>query len=140
MVMYQMITGDYPFGGRNIDDLKQNHAQGVYKVPKPLKFPRQALISSICVCASNLKSVKFGTSSKNTHFFRSVILLRTGILAHKHDYKEPSRLIQSRKLAAFLAFSRMTVLFIVIEVTLKHSSMLEGCRWLPRSRHKSSSR
>ena len=33
-VMYQMLTGDYPFGGRNIDDLKQNHAQGVYKVPK----------------------------------------------------------------------------------------------------------
>ena len=37
MVMYQMITGDYPFGGRNIDDLKQNHAQGVYKVPKHTK-------------------------------------------------------------------------------------------------------
>ena len=42
-VLFQMLTGEYPFEGRDMDDLKQNHAQGVYKVPSHIKVSASCL-------------------------------------------------------------------------------------------------
>ena len=33
-LLYQMITGEYPFIGKDLNELKRNVKQGVYKIPK----------------------------------------------------------------------------------------------------------
>ena len=33
-LLYQLITGEYPFFGKDLNELKLNVKQGVYKIPK----------------------------------------------------------------------------------------------------------
>ena len=33
-LLFQMLTGEYPFRGNDLNELKRNLKQGVYKIPK----------------------------------------------------------------------------------------------------------
>ena len=33
-LLFQMLTGEYPFHGNDLNELKKNLKQGVYKIPK----------------------------------------------------------------------------------------------------------
>lgn len=37
-VLFQVLTGEYPFIGRDFDDLKRNIQQGKYRVPKHISL------------------------------------------------------------------------------------------------------
>ena len=42
-VLYQIITGEYPFIGQSLDELKQNIANGVYSIPKHAQITASCL-------------------------------------------------------------------------------------------------
>jgi len=42
-VLFQMLTGEYPFGGRDYEDLKANIGLGIYKVPKHVQVSPSCL-------------------------------------------------------------------------------------------------
>ena len=42
-VLFQMLTGEYPFAGKDFAELKVNIANGVYKVPKHVQISANCL-------------------------------------------------------------------------------------------------
>jgi serine/threonine protein kinase len=36
-LLYQMLTGELPFRGSNMEELKRNLTQGAYKIPKQIE-------------------------------------------------------------------------------------------------------
>ena len=42
-LLFQMLTGEYPFHGRNMSELKNNLKQGVYKIPKQTQVSHECM-------------------------------------------------------------------------------------------------
>jgi serine/threonine protein kinase len=42
-LLFQMLTGEYPFFGKDLEELKENVKQGVYRIPKDIQISFECL-------------------------------------------------------------------------------------------------
>lgn len=71
-VLFQILTGDYPFAGRDFADLKRNMEMGVYRVPKHIQVSPACLDFLNCCLRFNSAKRKNWDELLQHHFLLAI--------------------------------------------------------------------
>ena len=69
-MVYHILTGERPFFGRNIDELKHNIDRGTFKIPKDMDFSLEC-ISFVASCLKSDSNKRLDWQQLQDHQFLS---------------------------------------------------------------------
>jgi len=82
-LLFHILTGTYPFKGKNIEELKANLSKGAYKIPRDINISMECL--DFLNCCLRFESSK----RKDFSFLFSHPFLLTPVSTHPTDYNRP---------------------------------------------------